>query len=118
MRTEIEAARKRLLEKYSAGKERDEMTALLGAPDPFDGGLAHEILEAGGAPAEELRKKRRLWKEVNRPPEEKPSSVSKKAPLPPRLQLTAWIVAPDTSSASTPRRRRLPTDMARSSPLM
>ena len=92
----VAEARRKLLEPYAAPAARAEAEALLGAPDPYIG--QGDVLDADGPPAAELKRKRAIWKKVNaapEPPTEKAKGAAVARPLPPKLQLEAYIVTTD-----------------------
>ena len=92
------ARQKELLAAYGKKEAAQELEELRTAPDPFDAPGAKEILMHGGAPADELRKKRQRWEKAKQTPvvkKEGGGGGGTKPRPPPRLQLAAWIVAPD-----------------------
>ena len=97
-RVDLAARQKELLQGYGKKEVKDELEELRDTPDPLDAPGAKEILLHGGAPAEQLRQKRKLWERAQKVPTVKKEGGhgGKGVRVPPRLQLMAWIIAPDS----------------------
>ena len=103
--SDVQTRQRDLLQGYGKAATAAELSSLRGAPDPFDAPEAKAAIAGGGAPLEELRRKRKLWEQANKPEPALPPSKDLKAgrhmlPPPARLQLMAWLVPEQKSDGS------------------